>query len=131
MWHIFACTHHQSLDQTEKELKYLTSIMYTLTYIQRCGELTTIVLKSKGKTGTGLYMLQNMPQGILPLRNDVGCTIATLTARKKLCGAFQEMKHPPHLQAFCILKFLASVFFFLWQVSLEEMRKTIVDFYTL
>jgi len=45
MWHIFACTHHQSLDQTEKELKYLTSIMYILTYIQRCRELTTIIPK--------------------------------------------------------------------------------------
>lgn len=53
----------------------------------------------------------------------LGCTIV----RKKLCGAFQKMKHP-HLQAFCILKCLASVFSFLWQVSLEKMKKTIVDF---
>jgi hypothetical protein len=45
MWHNFACTHHQSLDQTEKELKYLTTIMYILTHVQRCRELTTIIPK--------------------------------------------------------------------------------------
>jgi hypothetical protein len=68
----------------------------------------TIVLKGKGKTGTGLYMLQNMPKGILPLRNDVGLHYSV----EEIVWGISKNETHTHLQAFCILKWLASVFFF-------------------
>ncbi len=101
--------------------------MYTLLNMQ-CSKLSKILppqlsWRAKAKQEQACACYRTCPRAFFLLGMMLGCT----TVWKKLCGAFQKMKET-HLQAFCILKCLASVFFFCGKYHWKKWKKQLLIF---